>query len=385
MNIKTKDIGFFIGYVFFLIGQLLGHTMIPIPSQARYVLISIGIFFLFVQLIFAAIKGTYEDSISLSKKNIIFLLLFFVLSVISTVRSNEPIILLDFLFILGAKDIEFDKILKIFIITASALLIFTVISNMLGFIQTPYIQRENTVRHTFGYRFPTDFVQLIVYILLADLVLCIEKNSNILFRIIIYIFFGFFTLIYSDARLGSGTIFLLVPASMVLKYGKRIISSRFIHMLEKYIFLLCTVLSIFIMNKFISGGSSFMATLDKFTSYRLTNTDMGIKFFGYTIWGQQIYDNIDQFFKGWFYIDSSYYVFLLEYGIGLLILVEIGYIWSMNRSIRLRNYIVPFICMFIALDSLIDQQFYLLEYNVFLLIPLANLGFKFNKDSKELA
>ena len=337
MNIKTKDIGFFIGYVFFLIGQLLGHTMIPIPSQARYVLISIGIFFLFVQLIFAAIKGTYEDSISLSKKNIIFLLLFFVLSVISTVRSNEPIILLDFLFILGAKDIEFDKILKIFIITASALLIFTVISNMLGFIQTPYIQRENTVRHTFGYRFPTDFVQLIVYILLADLVLCIEKNSNILFRIIIYIFFGFFTLIYSDARLGSGTIFLLVPASMVLKYGKRIISSRFIHMLEKYIFLLCTVLSIFIMNKFISGGSSFMATLDKFTSYRLTNTDMGIKFFGYTIWGQQIYDNIDQFFKGWFYIDSSYYVFLLEYGIGLLILVEIGYIWSMNRSIRLRK------------------------------------------------
>ncbi|QLL74725.1 hypothetical protein [Lactobacillus crispatus] len=385
MNIKTKDIGFFIGYVFFLIGQLLGHTMIPIPSQARYVLISIGILFLFMQIAFSAIKRTYGDNISLSKKIIIFLLLFFIFSIISTVRSNEPIILLDFLFILGAKDVEFDKILKIFIFTASALLIFTVISNVLGFIQTSYIQRGNVVRYTFGYRFPTDFVQLIVYILLADLTLCIKDKSAIFLRIIIYIFLGFFTLIYSDARLGSGTIFLLVPASIVLKYGKKIISSRIIQMLEKYIFLLCTVFSIFIMNKFISGGSSFMATLDKFTSYRLTNTDMGIKFFGYTIWGQQIYNNIDQFFKGWFYIDSSYYVFLLEYGIGLLILVEIGYIWSMNRSIRLRNYIIPFICMFIALDSLIDQQFYLLEYNVFLLVPLANLGFKFNKDSKELA
>lgn len=182
MNIKTKDIGFFIGYVFFLIGQLLGHTMIPIPSQARYVLISIGILFLFMQIAFSAIKRTYGDNISLSKKIIIFLLLFFIFSIISTVRSNEPIILLDFLFILGAKDVEFDKILKIFIFTASALLIFTVISNVLGFIQTSYIQRGNVVRYTFGYRFPTDFVQLIVYILLADLTLCIKDKSAIFLR-----------------------------------------------------------------------------------------------------------------------------------------------------------------------------------------------------------
>ena len=183
--------------------------------------------------------------------------------------------------------------------------------------------------------------------------------------------------------MGSATIFLLVPTILLLRYGKRVLFSKPIKILEKYIFLLCTVLTIFIMNKFISGGSNLLIALDKFTSYRLTNTDMGIKFFGYTLWGQEIYSNIEQFFKGWFYIDSSYYVFLLQYGSVLLILVEIGYIWSIRRCINLRNYIIPFICIFIALDSLIDQQFYLLEYNVFLLIPLTNINSQYVEVNKE--
>lgn len=370
MSIKIKNIGFYIGYICFLIGQLMGHTMIPISSGVRYFIIGIGIIFVVGHITLTFFQDEYNNIYGKS----IFFILFGIVSIISTLNSKEPIIILNVLFILAAKDIDFNKILKVFIITAVTLLTFTIICNSFGFLQTVSIQRGNVIRHTFGYRFPTDFVQLIVYILLADLVLCIEYNKNIIIRILIYIFLGFFTLIYSDARLGSGTIFSLIAIILILKYGKSIISSKLIFKIEEYIFLFCTCLSIFIMNNFILRINNFYIILDKFTSYRLTNTDMGIKFFGYTLWGQDIYSSIDQFFKGWFYIDSSYYVFLLEYGIGLLILVEIGYIWTMKRCIKLKNYIIPFICMIISLDSLIDQQFYLLEYNVFLLIPLAKIN-----------
>lgn len=380
MVIETRNILFYIGYILFLIGQLLGHTLVPISSQVRYVLIGVGGVCVGGQFVYSLLQKRYS---TFSKQNIIFFILFFIVSVISMVKSNESIVVLDFLFILAAKDVDFDKILKIFIITATTLLFFTVICNAFGITETVNIQRGNIVRHTFGYRFPTDFVQLIVYILLADLVLCIEHHKNIFERIILYILLGLFSLVYSDARLGSATIFLLVPTILLLRYGKRVLFSKPIKILEKYIFLLCTVLTIFIMNKFISGGSNLLIALDKFTSYRLTNTDMGIKFFGYTLWGQEIYSNIEQFFKGWFYIDSSYYVFLLQYGSVLLILVEIGYIWSIRRCINLRNYIIPFICIFIALDSLIDQQFYLLEYNVFLLIPLTNINSQYVEVNKE--
>lgn len=370
MSIKIKNIGFYIGYICFLIGQLMGHTMIPISSGVRYFIIGIGIISVVGHITLTFFQDEYNNIYGKS----IFFILFGIVSIISTLNSKEPIIILNVLFILAAKDIDFNKILKVFIITAVTLLTFTIICNSFGFLQTVSIQRGNVIRHTFGYRFPTDFVQLIVYILLADLVLCIEYNKNIIIRILIYIFLGFFTLIYSDARLGSGTIFSLIAIILILKYGKSIISSKLIFKIEEYIFLFCTCLSIFIMNNFILRINNFYIILDKFTSYRLTNTDMGIKFFGYTLWGQDIYSSIDQFFKGWFYIDSSYYVFLLEYGIGLLILVEIGYIWTMKRCIKLKNYIIPFICMIISLDSLIDQQFYLLEYNVFLLIPLAKIN-----------
>ena len=59
---------------------------------------------------------------------------------------------------------------------------------------------------------------------------------------------------------------------------------------------------------------------------------MGIEFFGYSIWGQDIYTNISSFFKGWFYIDNSFYVFLLSYGLALLVLVGIGYRYVVNRD-----------------------------------------------------
>lgn len=380
MIIETKNILFYIGYILFLIGQLLGHTMIPIPSQIRYVFIGIGIICVVGQFAYSLLQKRYS---TFTKQNIVFFILFCFVSVISTVKSNQSIVILDFIFILAAKNVDFDKILKIFIVTATTLLLFTMTCNAFGIIETVNIQRGNTVRHTFGYRFPTDFIQLIVYILLADLVLCIEHGKNIFGRIVLYILLGAFSLIYSDARLGSATIFLLVPAILLLRYGKKILLSKSVKVLEKYIFLLCTGLTVFVMNKFISGGNSFLTVLDKFTSYRLTNTDMGIKFFGYTLWGQEIYSNIDQFFKGWFYIDSSYYVFLLQYGSALLVLVEIGYIWSIRRCINLRNYVIPFICIFIALDSLIDQQFYLLEYNVFLLIPLASISSRYIKINEE--
>lgn len=385
MTAKTKNFGFYIGYVLFLIGQLLGHTMMPISAQLRYVIIGVGVAFIFLQFLISLTQNQIirKKQFRFSKMGIFFVLLL-VISCISAIRSQEPIIILDFLFILAAKDINFDKILRIFIVTASTLLIITIISNALGLIGTAYFERGAIVRHTFGYRFPTDFVQLIVYILLADLVLCIEHNKPVFIRIGLYLFLGVFTLVYSDARLGSGTIFLLVPAILFLKYLPNIASSKIIYIFEKYIFLFCTLFAVWLMNKFNSSSSNLMAIIDEITSYRLTNTDMGIKFFGYTVWGQQIYNTIDQYFKGWFYIDSSYYVFFLQYGIGLLILVEIGYIYSMKRCIELRNYIIPFVCLFIALDSLIDQQFYLLEYNVFLLIPLASLSLKSNKDIKEV-
>ncbi|WP_224429748.1 hypothetical protein [Lactobacillus amylovorus] len=383
MTIKTKNIGFYLGYVFFLIGQLLGHTTIPVSNHIRYFFIWIGIICLLEQFINSFLHKAYMTNEFISKRVILFFILFLVISIISTIKSGQPIVIIDCLFILTAINVDFDKILKIFIITATTLLLFTMLCNALGLIQTIYVQRAGVVRNTFGYRFPTDFAQLIVYILLADLTLCMGHSQNILPRIIIYILLGFFTSFYSDARLGSGTIFLLIPAALILKYGKKLIKSTVLKWLEKYIFILCTIFSIFIMNKFISSSNGFLTALDEFTSYRLTNTRMGISFFGSTIFGQDIYSRINQFFRGWFYIDSSYYIFLLEYGIVLLILIEFGYIWSIKRCIKVKNYIIPFICMFVVLDSLIDQQFYLLEYNVFLLIPFANLNTIYSKNNEE--
>lgn len=364
---EVNDLLFYTGYALFLIGQILGHTLINVSANYRYIIIVIGTVLVGIKIIYSNLNFT---KIKINSTFLFMLLLIFV-SMISAHNSQEPIVMLNIIFILGASNENFDRILKVFVYIATIILVITIIGYMFGLVPDGQFERGEVVRHTFGYRHPTDFVQLIVYIFLADMYLALKDNKSILGRVILYFGMGIFTLIECGSRLGSGTIFLLIPSIFILKYGKKYMNRKWIKVVERYIFLLCTCISIFVMNLFMRSPNAFLQNLNAWTSYRLTNTEMGINFFGYTLWGQNIYSTINQYFSGWFYIDSSYYIFLLQYGIILLVLIEIGYIRVIKNCQENKNYILPFICLIIALDSLIDQQFYLLEYNVFLMLPFA--------------
>lgn len=103
----------------------------------------------------------------------------------------------------------------------------------------------------------------------------------------------------------------------------------------------------------------------------MTNTEIGIKLFGYSIFGQDIYTRILKFWSGWFYIDSSYYTFLMEYGIALLICAAVMYTITIKKELRKGDIVIPIALGITALDSLICREYFSIEYNVFLLALLA--------------
>ena len=375
MSSNKKDIEtnlFCAGYALFLIGQILGHTFFPIPSIIRYMFIFLGIGLI-------VLKMALYDSVNLNVSSIfkiIFSIVFLVVSIISAKQSQSPILVIVWVLVIGARNIDFDKALKTFIIISVSILIITILAYFLGFINESSAVRGGNIRHSFGYRYPTDFVAMIAYIFMADLYMCIKKNSPIYNRIFMYIVVGLFTIFECDSRLGSGTIFILIPVIIFLKYKKSVLQNRAIKFIMRNAFFICSLTSILLVQSYINNpNSGLLVNIDQLTSYRLTFNVIAVKFFGYSLWGQEIYQRYEQMMgNNYFFIDSSYYIFLIQYGIVLMILVGIVFYFSIKKKLNANKMIIPFLFLIICINSLIGQQFYLPEYNVFLLTVFASIS-----------
>ena len=388
MKIKLgRESVYCLGLALFLVGQLLGHTLLPVPPYIRYSFIFLGLLisiFSFVILDFNELYYAVNRLTLIKIIILIFIILLTAISIVSFKRNHNYVLLVNIIFILSAYHIHFEKILKTFFVVACSVLLIMLLAYILGLVGDGQVLQG---RKTFGYRMPTDLVQLIVYITLSKIYLNLikERNNTSLYLLIFVI--AIITLVESNSRLGSLTLLLLIPYTIFLKrkiFKSDFQISKFTQSILKNLFFIGALLSYLVTELFIRyPNNSMLEFINQITSARLTNNRMGLEFFGYSIWGQDIYTNISSFFKGWFYIDNSFYVFLLSYGLALLVLVGIGYRYVVNKCLKIHEYIIPFILLVIVLDSLIDQHFYSLEYNIFLLLPfsLVSINEK-NEDNK---
>lgn len=161
----------------------------------------------------------------ISKRRVIIYCLFIfslIISLISVQRNREYELLSSVLFIFSSENINFKSILKTFISVTVAILAIMLVAYALGIIGNGTIQRQSSIgtnRITFGYRSATDLVQLVSYILLADIVLWYEGKGPIHTRIFIYFFLGLVSWFFTDSRLASFSIVIMIPLIIILKYA----------------------------------------------------------------------------------------------------------------------------------------------------------------------
>lgn len=354
----------------FLVIKLFDHTTFGIPVVVNYAFISLAMVLLSAKIIIQR---------KLVLKTFLLAILAIIVFFISMQHNNEYQLLYSTLFIVAAKNVRFDKIASSYVVIASTVLIITVVSFALGIIPENAIMRNGVVRHSFGYTYPTDFVALIFYICIVDLYLAVKKKKSIILRNFAYVLTAFLAFKFCDARIGSLSILLLVPISFILKRvvyaGKRLKISRFTRFILQYSFIIFAAISVFLVQALIQNDKNpILLAIDKFSSYRLLNSLMAVKTYGYSLFGQDIYamyqatGNTD-----WFFIDNSYYVILIEYGVVVFGITCVAFVWRMRKFITDKAYIVPIILVLICFNSMIGQQFVLLEYNIFLLVLLSDV------------
>lgn len=141
------------------------------------------------------------------------------------------------------------------------------VAYLLGAIGDGTIQRttsSGSARITFGYRSATGLVQLVMYILLANIVLWFEKGHHMV-EIVIYLIMGTIGWVFTDSRLASVSIYMLIPLLLVLKYLNIDHSNKILSSTLKYLFEICLAISVVIENMFMAHNYEVLNRFDTFS------------------------------------------------------------------------------------------------------------------------
>lgn len=337
-----------------------------------------------ILLIFVVMKlATQNKGIDL--KTTIFIALSMTLFLAVWHRTGYVILYDTILLLVGAYNVYYKKILKVYLLIAIPFTIYTIIASQLGLVVNLIYNQEGRIRESFGFVYPTDFAARIFFIFVAWILIRELKCTigELLFMLLTVCLLN----VYSDTRCSEITIILLAFGIFILKvllkkekYKKLYsIFANMIRALGIIIPLMATVLMT-LLCRFYIPSNPIMAFLNKILSERLK---LGKKIFDYydiPLMGQYILmsgnGGTTEKPEDYTYIDCSYLNILMRFGV-LIFIVTILILWI----IVLKNYsnmVILGTLIIICIHSMIEHHMLEFYYNIFIILPLATFN---NEDS----
>lgn len=297
-----------------------------------------------------------------------------------------------FVLVLGAKGVDFRSILKVFFTVSVCFCLHNVIGSILGMTahENIYMNNErlgiwgeNVKRNSFGYGWATDFANHVFYLLLYMWMLFNGKLK--VWGYLFYVIVVFFLIITTDCRLAAGCISLIVLFSLYNHYltvSNRKISKFFIWFMILSVPLF-SLISIFTTMAYDSTDNSWFI-INLLLSGRLSLGLNAINDYGISWFGQptEFYGAIDSVSREEYnYVDCSYILFLLRYGIFSLILLVLLFSAIAFQASKRKDNILLFGVFVVGLSGVISQFLFDIKFCVLLLAFMAS--HRQNKKTKE--
>jgi hypothetical protein len=345
----------------------------------------------FVPLSFVLFKIFFLDSDSLGKliTNLLIMGLLFI-----TWRTSGEFILFPMgIFVLGARNVDFKRIIYLYFILGSILLTFIFFTSLMGLTNNLVFYRgENTIRRSFGINYPTDFAAHVLYLVIAYCYLYFEKLSWKSYAV--FILLAIFLIKFCDARLSAYALIILIPimalglrANRGYVFSKKI--ARFywtLPSLTAYVVLFITWI--------YSPDNKIIEKINRLLSGRINLGHRAFENYGVKLFGQHISENgygakagkqvVVEMGK-YFYIDSAFIRLLVIYGIIMTVLVIIAMTVISWRSIKAKNYALASVLVVITISAVVEQRLLDFGYNPFLIALFAQcyLSSRGEQDEKE--
>lgn len=287
------------------------------------------------------------------------------------------------IFVLGARNVDFKRIIKIYFYVGMLLLAFVVISAMGGLIRNLVYRRDmtNIVRQSFGIAYPTDFAAHVLYLILAYAYLKFGKIKW--YDYAVFLAVAVFLVKFSDARLSAYAIILSIP---VLWIGQR---AQTDHLLSRFIasfYWTVPILSaylVIIASYFFTPSNKILTKVNNASSGRLFLGHKAISEYGFSMFGKQIIEH------GWgganglkmsqnapanyFFVDSSFLRMTILYGIIMAIIILLAMTKISWESFQKGSFALASIIVIVSVSAMVEQRLLDLAYDPFLIALLANV------------
>ncbi|WP_367599949.1 hypothetical protein AB1O90_02820 [Pediococcus pentosaceus] len=312
-------------------------------------------------------------------KELLMLLPLTILMIYIAYKSGDFLPATVFTFIVGAKEVEFRRILNIYIYSAIILSLITIFSSKIGLIENLTYFRGNTLREAWGFVYPTNFSAHIFYIIAA---IALKKENKVTYiEIILFFVISIFVNHITDTRLDFIASIIVIFSISFIKLFK-INEKKFI-LTNKNLLKLWAVLAplgVTALTIEYSVNNHLLNIINSLLSNRLYFGNMAYSEYGVSIFGQKI---IQQGFGGesgqlgamntlinfkYSYIDSSFFRAFMMYGCLFFVILVVTNYFVMKKIINSGN-IIPVIIFSVTIAcSMIDQHFLEIAYNPMLLV-----------------
>lgn len=371
VRVNISRLIFYISFIFIVFAKFIQQTVYIEKIDFLNITTRIIIVFACIFLIFKYIIDKH------STESIIYsTLILIVAGLISYITSGWYVIMVLAILLINMKNINIRKLIIIWIIEISILMLFIAISYKLGVIGETVISWDRDTgidRYTLGYNYTTFssnyFFHLTIFYLYIKGNLIKYLELGVLALLNIYL--------YNLTNTKAAVIYSALAIILVILI-KKFNFSKGVSYINKF--------SMFV-GGFVAGlltylykyDSAIISEINVILSGRLYYGYKGIEEYGITLFGQRITWITEVILDSelqYNYIDSSYLNIMFNYGIIMLLFVMLGYYVLGKRNISNDIY-YSILILIITLHSMFDPQLIEIMYNPSILL----LGYVITKSS----
>lgn len=372
-SLKLNEILFFSAWILFTMTLILSCTVFSVNNNILELVFKLLRYLAYVICCVKIINTRV-------KKNMIIPLVFiFFAFMLSYIKSKSMVMPLYSLILLASIEIKGIKIIKVTAWLQGVLLVMTVTLSQAGLIQDYVFKFSNRIRHGLGFSWTTTGTILYFYFMFS--IIYIKKSKLKIIHSIIFELINLWFYIMTDSKMAFALCSCFILFFTIQNINKRkwnILSKfNFIYIIFPFLMFVFTL----IVYKFYDNSSPIWNKLDNILSGRLLLGSNAIKKYGFSLLGNNIEWVGYSILRptpakaiGYNYVDSSYLQLALNYGLIFIFTVLAIYSYSIYKAVKLKDYYLVMIYMFVLVFALTEPRLMNFAYNPFPLLAFCNIS-----------
>lgn len=370
-NFSSESI-YYVSYLVYLSATLLFNisTMENFFGIDTDILANIFVYPVYLVLIF---KILFMQKYT--KKELIKLICIGICVLVSSILSRSNMLLVGFLFIAAAKNIDFNKIVKITLLVQIICISIIIMLALTGVIENRVMIRsgETEVRYALGFEHPNTFASQILQMVVCWIWirwdrLCVKDYVGIIILAVI-------VKLVCDSKTNLLLIGLILICILAAKLAAKIVDEnkiiKYSKICAKLVIIIGPILSL-IMAVIYKKGNTLHFILNKVFSGRLMLLQKFYNEYGFSLLGQKI-NRVSTFMaretgQQVAVLDNAYGNLAIRYGIIILLLFVIGYYILVKSSLLDKQILINIIVFIYFIFGISETQIFKLPHNVSLIL-----------------